>query len=185
LKAYSDDQYPKAFESDGLTINCTVLYPEQFDALRRTYGCEKNMVESLSRCVKWNVSGGKSGSAFLKTQGKHLLTIRNTAHPNHGKTIALLLRNYRSLSCKQWRRLHLHTSIICRQQFMPTLVLVWWSFSVSLTIGRSAAYLTCKSFWLLQVDIQKNRQRQGTGQIEVDTNEFTCNGELVLRQTFQ
>jgi len=45
-----------------------VLYPEQFDALRRTYDCEKNMVESLSRCVKWNASGGKSGSAFLKTQ---------------------------------------------------------------------------------------------------------------------
>jgi len=26
------------------------------------------MVESLSRCVKWNASGGKSGSAFLKTR---------------------------------------------------------------------------------------------------------------------
>lgn len=72
VKAYSNDHYPKAFESDGLTISCTVLYPEQFDALRRTYVCEKNMVESLSRCVKWNVSGGKSGSAFLKTQGKQL-----------------------------------------------------------------------------------------------------------------
>jgi len=56
------------FESDGLTISCTVFYPEQFDALRRTYNCEMNMVESLSRCVKWNVSGGRSGSAFLKTQ---------------------------------------------------------------------------------------------------------------------
>ncbi|KAF8807958.1 hypothetical protein BYT27DRAFT_7190050 [Phlegmacium glaucopus] len=56
------------FESGGLTISCTVLYPEQFDALRRTYDCEKNMVESLSRCRKWNASGGKSGSAFLKTR---------------------------------------------------------------------------------------------------------------------
>ncbi|KAG6846063.1 hypothetical protein H0H87_006427 [Tephrocybe sp. NHM501043] len=56
------------FESGGLTISCTVLYPEQFDALRRTYDCEKSMVESLSRCVKWNASGGKSGSAFLKTR---------------------------------------------------------------------------------------------------------------------
>jgi hypothetical protein len=115
---------PKAFESDGLTISCTVLYPEQFDALRRIYDCEKNMVESLSRCVKWNVSGGKSGSAFLKTQGKHRLIITNVAHLNYGKTIALLPRNYRSLSCKQWRRLHLHTLIICRRRFMPTLVLV-------------------------------------------------------------
>ncbi|KAH9486348.1 1-phosphatidylinositol 3-phosphate 5-kinase FAB1 [Psilocybe cubensis] len=57
-----------SFESGGLTISCTVLYPEQFDALRRTYDCEKSMVESLSRCVKWNASGGKSGSAFLKTR---------------------------------------------------------------------------------------------------------------------
>ncbi|PPQ76863.1 hypothetical protein CVT24_008633 [Panaeolus cyanescens] len=56
------------FESSGLIISCTILYPEQFDALRRTYDCEKSMVESLSRCVKWNASGGKSGSAFLKTQ---------------------------------------------------------------------------------------------------------------------
>ena len=55
------------------------------------------------------------------------------------------------------------------------------SLSLSLIIGQSAPYLTCKSFWLLQVDFQKNRQRQGTRQIEVDTNEFTCNGELVLR----
>ena len=27
------------------------------------------MIESLARCVKWNASGGKSGSAFLKTLG--------------------------------------------------------------------------------------------------------------------
>lgn len=58
-----------AFESGGLTIGCTVLYPEQFDALRRTYDCEKSMIESLARCVKWNATGGKSGSAFLKTRG--------------------------------------------------------------------------------------------------------------------
>jgi len=51
-----------------LTISCTVLYPEQFDALRRTYDCEKSMIESLARCVKWDASGGKSGSAFLKTR---------------------------------------------------------------------------------------------------------------------
>lgn len=58
-----------AFESGGLTISCTVLYPEQFDALRRTHDCEKSMVESLARCVKWDANGGKSGSAFLKTRG--------------------------------------------------------------------------------------------------------------------
>ncbi|EPT03489.1 hypothetical protein FOMPIDRAFT_1058729 [Fomitopsis schrenkii] len=56
-----------SFESGGLTISCTVLFPEQFDALRRTYDCERSMTESLARCVKWNASGGKSGSVFLKT----------------------------------------------------------------------------------------------------------------------
>ena len=58
-----------AFESGGLTISCTVLFPEQFDALRRMYDCDKSMIDSLARCVKWNASGGKSGSAFLKTLG--------------------------------------------------------------------------------------------------------------------
>ncbi|KAJ6623112.1 hypothetical protein B0H10DRAFT_1873551 [Mycena sp. CBHHK59/15] len=57
-----------SFESGGLTISCTVLYPEQFDALRRTYDCEKSMIESLARCIQWDASGGKSGSAFLKTR---------------------------------------------------------------------------------------------------------------------
>ncbi len=59
-----------AFESGGLAITCTILYPEQFDALRRTYDCDKVLIESLSRCKSWNTSGGKSGSAFLKTKGK-------------------------------------------------------------------------------------------------------------------
>jgi 1-phosphatidylinositol-3-phosphate 5-kinase len=33
------------------------------------YDCDKSMIDSLARCVKWNASGGKSGSAFLKTLG--------------------------------------------------------------------------------------------------------------------
>lgn len=59
-----------AFESSGLTITHTILYLDQFDALCRTYDCEKSMIESLARRVKSNASGGKSRSAFLKTQGK-------------------------------------------------------------------------------------------------------------------
>jgi len=62
-----------SFESGGLTISCTVLYPEQFDVLRRTFDCEKSMVESLARCVDWNAKGGKSGSAFLKTQDERFI----------------------------------------------------------------------------------------------------------------
>jgi 1-phosphatidylinositol-3-phosphate 5-kinase len=32
------------------------------------------MIESLARCVKWDASGGKSGSAFLKTLGMSILS---------------------------------------------------------------------------------------------------------------
>ncbi|THH30631.1 hypothetical protein EUX98_g3545 [Antrodiella citrinella] len=63
-----------SFESGGLTISCTVLYPEQFDALRRTYDCEKSMVDSLARCFKWDTGGGKSGSAFMKTLDDRFIT---------------------------------------------------------------------------------------------------------------
>ncbi|KAF9245716.1 hypothetical protein BU15DRAFT_85418 [Melanogaster broomeanus] len=68
-----------SFESGGLTISCTILYPEQFDALRRTYDCEKSIIESLSRCVTWNANGGKSGSAFLKTREAELQTMETFA----------------------------------------------------------------------------------------------------------
>jgi len=107
----------KGFESGGLTISCTILYPEQFDALRRTYDCEKSMVESLSRCVKWNASGGKSGSAFLKTRGlipllnpAFLLTLVN-------QMIVLLQKNSRNLKFRQWRILHRHILTTCHQRF--------------------------------------------------------------------
>lgn len=64
-----------SFESGDTTISCTAFFAEQFHALRRTCGCEKSMIESLSRCVKWDASGGKSGSAFLKTRGGFALRL--------------------------------------------------------------------------------------------------------------
>ena len=56
------------FESGSTKLWCKILFAEQFDALRRTCACEESFIESLSRCVKWDSSGGKSGSAFLKTR---------------------------------------------------------------------------------------------------------------------
>ncbi|GAA96181.1 uncharacterized protein L969DRAFT_84045 [Mixia osmundae IAM 14324] len=54
---------------DGaLTFYCKIFYADQFHALRRSCQCEDTIIESLSRCVKWDASGGKSGSAFLKTR---------------------------------------------------------------------------------------------------------------------
>ena len=61
-----------AFESSGITITCTVLFAEQFDSLRRDFDCDKSILESLARCVKWDNRGGKSGSGFLKTRGEGL-----------------------------------------------------------------------------------------------------------------
>ncbi|KZS91899.1 hypothetical protein SISNIDRAFT_550694 [Sistotremastrum niveocremeum HHB9708] len=62
-----------SFQSSGVTITCTVLYAEQFDNLRKGYGCDKSMIESLARCVKWDNCGGKSGSAFLKTKDNRFI----------------------------------------------------------------------------------------------------------------
>lgn len=61
------------FESGGVQISCTVFHAEQFDALRRSCFCEQSMIESLARCVKWDASGGKSGSAFLKTRDNRFI----------------------------------------------------------------------------------------------------------------
>ncbi|QBM86232.1 1-phosphatidylinositol-3-phosphate 5-kinase [Metschnikowia aff. pulcherrima] len=53
---------------DGSTeMSCKVFYSEQFDALRKACGVDDSYIQSLSRCVKWNSTGGKSGSNFLKT----------------------------------------------------------------------------------------------------------------------
>lgn len=54
--------------SDGDTqFSCKIFYSEQFEALRRSCGNNDSFIQSLSRCVKWDSSGGQSGSNFLKT----------------------------------------------------------------------------------------------------------------------
>lgn len=53
---------------DGTTnLSCKIFYSEQFEAFRKSCGVGDNFIQSLSRCVKWDSSGGKSGSNFLKT----------------------------------------------------------------------------------------------------------------------
>ncbi|KAI7881566.1 hypothetical protein K492DRAFT_161464 [Lichtheimia hyalospora FSU 10163] len=52
---------------------CKVFFVEQFDALRRNCGCHESYIHSLADCVKWDSSGGRSGSAFLKTADDRLL----------------------------------------------------------------------------------------------------------------
>lgn len=55
------------FEEGYSTIWCKIFFAEQFEAFRRQCGVSAHFLQSLSRCVKWDSAGGKSGSAFLKT----------------------------------------------------------------------------------------------------------------------
>ncbi|EEB05619.1 1-phosphatidylinositol-3-phosphate 5-kinase Fab1 [Schizosaccharomyces japonicus yFS275] len=55
------------FEEGSAKMSCKVYFAEQFDAIREVCKCASTYIESLSRCSSWESSGGKSGSAFLKT----------------------------------------------------------------------------------------------------------------------
>ncbi|KAF9884904.1 1-phosphatidylinositol-3-phosphate 5-kinase [Aspergillus nanangensis] len=55
------------FQEGQAKMLCKVFYAEQFDALRKKCGVAERIVESLSRCAKWDSKGGKTKSLFLKT----------------------------------------------------------------------------------------------------------------------
>ncbi|EEQ29630.1 Mitochondrial distribution and morphology protein 12 [Microsporum canis] len=55
------------FQEGQAKMLCKVFFAEQFDALRRKCGVADRIVESLSRCMKWDSKGGKTKSLFLKT----------------------------------------------------------------------------------------------------------------------
>nr|KMM69160.1 FYVE finger-containing phosphoinositide kinase [Coccidioides posadasii RMSCC 3488] len=55
------------FQEGSAKMLCKIFYAEQFDALRRKCGISERIVESLSRCMKWDSKGGKTKSLFLKT----------------------------------------------------------------------------------------------------------------------
>lgn len=55
------------FAEGSAKMLCKVFYAEQFDAIRIKCGVSDRIVESLSRCMKWDSKGGKTKSVFLKT----------------------------------------------------------------------------------------------------------------------
>ncbi|KAL8784721.1 MAG: hypothetical protein Q9213_003818 [Squamulea squamosa] len=55
------------FQEGSAKMLCKVFYAEQFDAVRRKCGVSERIVESLSRCLKWDSKGGKTKAVFLKT----------------------------------------------------------------------------------------------------------------------
>lgn len=61
------------FKEGSATMTCKIFYAEQFDALRRKCGVAERIVESLSRCLKWDSRGGKTKSVFLKTLDDRLV----------------------------------------------------------------------------------------------------------------
>ncbi|KAL9110519.1 MAG: hypothetical protein Q9227_004877 [Pyrenula ochraceoflavens] len=55
------------FQEGPAKMLCKIFFAEQFDAVRRKCGVSDRIVESLSRCAKWDSKGGKTKSLFLKT----------------------------------------------------------------------------------------------------------------------
>ena len=55
------------FQDGSAKMICRVLFAEQFHAVRRKCGVSDRIIESLSRCLKWDSKGGKTKSLFLKT----------------------------------------------------------------------------------------------------------------------
>lgn len=76
------------FKEGQAVMTCKIFYAEQFDALRRKCGVAERIIESLSRCLKWDSRGGKTKSVFLKTLDDRFvlkvrifaLTMRNMYH---------------------------------------------------------------------------------------------------------
>lgn len=55
------------FVDGNADLSCKIFYSEQFEAFRKACEVDDSFIQSLSRCVKWDSNGGKSGSNFLKT----------------------------------------------------------------------------------------------------------------------
>ncbi|KAI1634894.1 hypothetical protein F4809DRAFT_491523 [Biscogniauxia mediterranea] len=69
----TSSHYKYQFTEGSAKMLVKIFYAEQFDALRRKCGVADRIVESLSRCLKWDSKGGKTKSVFLKTQDDRLV----------------------------------------------------------------------------------------------------------------
>lgn len=61
------------FNEGSAKMLVKIFYAEQFDALRIKCGAAHRIIESLSRCLKFDSKGGKTKSVFLKTQDDRLM----------------------------------------------------------------------------------------------------------------
>ena len=61
------------FQEGSAKMICKIFYAEQFAAVRKKCGVDSRIVDSLSRCLKWDSKGGKTKSVFLKTLDDRLI----------------------------------------------------------------------------------------------------------------
>jgi 1-phosphatidylinositol-3-phosphate 5-kinase len=73
LKRETGTHLACSFSDGSARMQCKIFYAEQFDAVRRKCGVADRIVESLSRCLKWDSKGGKTKSVFLKTLDDRLV----------------------------------------------------------------------------------------------------------------
>ncbi|KAI8905141.1 hypothetical protein EDD86DRAFT_212309 [Gorgonomyces haynaldii] len=59
--------------AEGLSISCVIYFAQEFDDLRKRCDMDDTYVYSLSRCTKWNTSGGKSKASFFKTNDDQIV----------------------------------------------------------------------------------------------------------------
>lgn len=110
------------------------------------------MIESLARCVKWDASGGKSGSAFLKTRGKF--------SPSMISDFTKLCQDDRFIA-KELSRPELQTMETFAPayfDYMSSAVSADVSYHLSVSVLCSidailAAYPPRQSLWLLQAHL--------------------------------
>ncbi len=113
---------PLAFTTDNFQVKCIIYLTEQFDALRQVCRCEQDMLRSLSRCIKWDASGGKSGSLFLKTRGIVSIPPAAPMILILSQTNALLQRKYLASKVIPLERLARHISPIFLHASQPGYV---------------------------------------------------------------
>lgn len=73
LKRSTGTHLKYQFTEGSAKMLCKIFYAEQFDALRRKCNVADRIIESLSRCLKWDSRGGKTRSVFLKTLDDRLV----------------------------------------------------------------------------------------------------------------
>ncbi|KAI9593810.1 hypothetical protein BDF19DRAFT_446990 [Syncephalis fuscata] len=73
LTSANENHFKIQFVDQPFRFYCKIFYADQFDALRRNCGFEKDYIDSLARSIKWSSRGGKSGAAFLKTRDDRLI----------------------------------------------------------------------------------------------------------------